>query len=126
GTLGANTSTEFSANTRLYQARFNTGDWSGDVRTYKLTNGDIDPQPAWEASEKLPAHGSRNILTRNDTNGAFAFTAANWASLTGDQQTSLSNGVSSTVGQAVINWTRGEDVAGYRLRTNSKIGDILN
>src|SRR5690606_4892409 len=70
GTLGANTSTEFSANTRLYQARFNTGDWSGDVRTYKLTNGDIDPQPAWEASEKLPAHGSRNILTRNDTNGA--------------------------------------------------------
>lgn len=124
--ISANTTIEWSANTRFHQTVFNPLDWSGDVRTYQLGSGEIDPAPEWEASTKLPFHTARNILTRNNNNGAFSFTAANWGNLTAIQQNALSNGVSTTVGQQVINWLRGEDVAGYRMRTDSKLGDMLN
>lgn len=132
GTLGANTSTEFTTGTRLYQARFDTSDWSGDVRAYKITTaGDIDPVPEWEASNLLPAPAARNIYTRNSGAGAFAFTAANYTSLTSVQQNSLKNITGTTTGTAtdgqnVLNWVRGSNVAGYRVRNNGLLGDLLN
>jgi len=121
------TSASLLKNTQAYNTRFNGSDWSGDVQANPRrseTGMQTDP-PIWKASEQLPADSARNIVTRSDTYGARAFTTANWSSLTATQQTALSNGVSSTVGQNVLNWIRGQEVSGYRTRTNGVLGDFL-
>lgn len=64
GSAASANSTYLSQNTLLYQASFDSSDWSGEVSAYQLINGSLNTsQPVWEASEKVPAHTSRNIFS---------------------------------------------------------------
>ena len=53
---GVSTSSQTGA--KVFQGRYQSEDWSGDLWTYDADNG---MQVAWKASEGIPAHGSRNI-----------------------------------------------------------------
>ena len=55
-----------SSDTRLYQAKFNSGDWSGQLLSFTVNaDGSLDSPEEWEASEQIPAPGSRKIITVN-------------------------------------------------------------
>ncbi len=119
---------------QIYQAKFNSADWSGQLLAFNLQSDASLGALQWEASEQLPAHSNRSILTHNGTT-ALAFTAANFSSLSAAQQAALNkniSGVNDGKGIARIGWLRGdkatEIVQGgtFRNRNNGVLGDIVN
>lgn len=119
---------------QIYQAKFNSADWSGQLLAFNLeSDASLGPMQ-WEASEQLPAHTSRAIFTHNGTNG-LAFTAANFSLLSTAQQAALNTniiGINDGLGIARVGWLRG-DKAGeigqggsFRNRNNGLLGDIVN
>lgn len=131
----ATNSTRLASNTLIYQAKFSTADWGGQLLAYPiLANGSIGAL-AWDASTLLPAAGSRNILTYNPGASLGSRGAAfQWASLTSAQQTELNKnaaGTTDTNGQARLNYLRGdrsnESPSGLGFRPRSTVlGDIVN
>ncbi len=120
--------------TKVYQARFNSSDWSGqllafgvdsdtDSATYGmlLTNGPGPDGSLWNAATLIPAADSRNIFTRS-TGGGVPF---RWNQLSTAQQAALGNS------ESVLNYIRGSDAGEvrnggtYRNRA-TKLGDIVN
>lgn len=126
-------STHLDTSTLIYQAKFDATDWSGELLAMDVntTTGAVNTAtPNWQASQKLPAHGSRNIYTYNPAAAAGARGILfQWANLTKDtdsptpplpsQQTYLNtlNGVVDTAkGTLRLDWLRGD-------KTNEKISD---
>ncbi|MDQ5839817.1 MAG: hypothetical protein M3537_01415, partial [Chloroflexota bacterium] len=91
----ATNSTSLTTGSRVYQARFNSNEWSGQLLSFTIdVNGTIDPTPNFDAGQKLPAFGARTIVTFNP--GISPGTAATprgipfrWASLTAGQLVDL-------------------------------------
>ena len=109
-------STSVDGGTRLYQASYVSGVWTGEVVAYPVgSNGTVGTTPSWRASAGIPTTG-RKIFAGNDNgDGAVVFPgglstdrltaltrtgaanypvtgAANAAWLAGDRSNELSNG----------------------------------
>jgi type IV pilus assembly protein PilY1 len=116
-----------SGDTRVYQAKFNSGDWTGQLLAYPInqTDGSLGTLD-WDAATKLPAAGSRKIITRDSTGTPRAF---RWASLDTTRQNQLDT--NATKGQALLNYLRGDatnegtGATSYRRRI-TKLGDIVS
>lgn len=131
----ATNSTRLSADTLLYQAKFDTSDWTGKFLAYPIeSDGSLGAQE-WEAGSLLPAAGSRNIYTYDPTAAAGSRGRTfQWASLNATQQAALNKtaaGVTDTKGSARLSYVRGdasnETPSGYAFRARgSKLGDIIN
>lgn len=129
----ATNSTRLNGDTRIFQARFNTEDWSGDLQAYPITvvegTGKRDEvslgTPDWKASS-ITSTSRGQMLTWNGTS-AVNFTEPN---LTTAQRTALSGGLTGTAASAeadkAVRWIRGENITGFRERKNGIIGDIIN
>ncbi len=124
-------SNTLTTNTDVFQARFNSGDWSGQLLDYPVSNGNSTSGPCasvligklctleWDAGQVLNSAtpGNRAILTYNPTTRqGIPF---EWASLTSGQ-TSLLNIdpitlLSDSNGSARLSYLRG-------VRTNEAIG----
>lgn len=124
----ATNSTRLDTNTLIYQARFNSADWSGELIAYRInTNGTVG-NVAWRTtgSNIFASPNSRNIVTYSGSSGANFL----WASLSSDQQAALRAGGTDADGQARLAWLRGTadgTAGGATLRSRSTIlGDIVN
>ena len=70
-------SRSLNTSTRVYQALFTSGEWSGDLKAYPIdtTTGNVGTTPSWSAKTQVAAQNwdtganSRQIITRNDTQG---------------------------------------------------------
>jgi type IV pilus assembly protein PilY1 len=137
--LAAN-STSLNNGTTIFQARFNSADWTGELSAFPVdAAGQVGRTPAWNASTSLDAMdpGSRVILTYDyrffSPNGGIPF---RWNSLPSTYQDALrtnDNGTSGSVasGQARLEWFRGDNTnegttAGNLRKRNSDLGDIVN
>lgn len=67
--VSANSAT-ISTDTLLFQARYVTNRWIGELVAYPITATGASPTPLWAASQEIPAPASRTILTWNGTGGA--------------------------------------------------------
>ena len=119
----ATNSTRIATETLLYQARFNSGDWSGEFTAFRVNSDGSKGAIAWDATApgKIPAHGSRSIyswsgsaginFTRSDLDGAGLWSPIGddelLAYLRGDTSREVANGGS------------------FRNR-GSRLGDIVN
>ena len=56
-------STSFQTNTRVFQALYRSGDWTGELSAYVATAAGVNANPSWNASQLIPAAGSRTIRT---------------------------------------------------------------
>lgn len=113
----ATNSTRLGTDTLLYQARFNTVRWSGEVLSFPIrSDGSIGGQSA-NAANNIPAHGSRIIYTYDP--GAAAGTArgipfqwtAGGTSLTLTQQAALNSvygGAADGLGIQRVAYLRGD------------------
>ena len=63
----ATNSTRLTADTSIYQARFATGDWSGQLLALPVNLDGTVGTPLWDAANRVPAAASRNILTYDPT-----------------------------------------------------------
>lgn len=128
-----NTAT-LSNNSYVYQARYNSGLWSGELLAFALdsTNGNIAANATWEAGALLDnlAPSSRKILTYNSTTKLGIPFTWDTAALSATQQADLNMGPSGTadaLGQQRLNYLRGtrtnENNGTFRVR-GSVLGDI--
>ncbi len=140
----ATNSTRLASDTFIYQARFSSGDWGGQLLAYPIgaageiatldANGipQLGGASGWNAAKMVPAAASRNIMTYNPTAGTGM--AFEWASLTADQQLALNTdliGNDDGQGQKRLNYLRGDkseespNGMAFRVRS-SPLGDIIN
>ncbi|MES2366644.1 MAG: PilC/PilY family type IV pilus protein [Pseudomonadota bacterium] len=126
-------STSVNSNSYVYQAGFNTSDWSGNLRAYQVTATGASGTPTWDAANLMPAAASRSIFTWNGSTGKDF----SWANLTSSEQCYLASqgsgctltSAQATTGQNVLNYLRGDASleqpnGSYRKRSTS-LGDIV-
>jgi len=148
-------STSFTGNNRVYQGRFGTATWSGQLLSYQLdSNGTIPqpPQPEWDTGLKInnqvgTSTDTRLILTRNTATGAGVdFQYANLSSGSPSQQEALDKDYLLTLdkcGPERVAYLRGQtgnegtgnitcatapnnSIQKFRSRDVSKLGDVIN
>jgi len=125
-----------SSETRVYQAKFDSGDWSGQLFSFPVQTTDIVGTPEneigtllphdWEASEHIPDDLSRVIITKDpDSNLPVAF---RWTTIGATRQAQLQP--FDTKGQARLNYLRGDGTqerpTGEFRNRPSKLGDIVS
>ena len=128
----ASNSTRVSSDTLIYQARFNSGDWTGQFLAFPIQADGSIGSVVWDAANQLPAPAARNIVTWNPslkTGVDFAL-----ANLDSSQVNSLNRDGSGNVDSLAadrVDYLRGDqsqEVANggpFRNRS-SLLGDIIN
>ncbi len=139
--IAANSS-KLDVNTAIFQASYDTADWTGDFIALKLntTTGVPDPTPVWQAGKLIPkCNGStecsagtyRNIFTYNTTNKGVPFKGASastiCALLSSNQKNSLNatgtGAACDTTAEWRLDWLRG-DIS--HEKTNDQFGYITS
>lgn len=124
--LSAN-STSIQAGTVVYQAKFNSSDWSGTLLALPVAGDGSIGAANWDASTLIPAHALRNIFTHNGTGGAVFNACAN---LSASQQTLLATGGVTCANR--LAWLRGDATneirngGTLRNRLTTVMADIVN
>jgi type IV pilus assembly protein PilY1 len=119
-----------SSTSRVYEGSFDTSSWGGHLYAYQINSNDsLNPAAAWDAAQKFPAPTSRNILTTGGTSGGGI--PFQWASLNTTQQGLLQRTDTTAIGQARLNYLRGdrtqEQAQGGPFRNrDSPLGDIVD
>jgi type IV pilus assembly protein PilY1 len=124
--LAAN-STSKTVDTVLYQAKFDTGVWTGHLYAMLVDDNGVPISTYWDAAAQMPSPASRNILTYNGASGQL-FTTCSGPNLNAGEKLALDTDSNGTVDLACtnrLNWIRGQSVVGMRSRT-SILGDIIN
>ena len=115
----ATNSTRLDTTSNIYQARFVSGGWYGQLLAYDIndTTGAVE-NAIWDSSELIPIESNRNIFSYNtNTNLGVAFEYAN---LHASQQAYLTS--------AELDYIRGDqslEGTTYRVR-DRVLGDIIN
>ncbi|GGK61652.1 pilus assembly protein [Amphritea balenae] len=116
-------STQLGTDSKIYQARFYSGDWSGDLLAFAL-----DPEseslvsfsePVWNAADRIPDANKRAIFT---STGAFLKSGVSfkYGNLSEDQKVFIT--------EAQVDYLRGDrsrEQDQFRQRS-SVLGDIIN
>jgi type IV pilus assembly protein PilY1 len=118
------------SDTRFFVGGYDATRWSGQVRAYGITAGQgVDATPLWDAAVQLNSvtPSARRIYTHNGTGGVNFL----WPNLSALQQGLLRGSDAATVGQARLEYLRGErsgeQTNGGTLRTrDSRLGNIVN
>ena len=126
-------STSLNSGSRLYQSRFNSADWSGQLLAFPINSNGSIAAKVWDAGEEL---GKQDY----DTGRAIISYSAGlgipfrWAKLDAAQQTALNKnagGINDGQGAARLDYLRGRSTnegtgsGQFRIRT-SKLGDVVN
>ncbi len=129
-------STFLRNNTLVYQAKYFTGDWSGQFFAYNLSSDGTILSTAWEADlllNNVPA-ANRKVVTYNRTSKQgvpYRWTTASSTGLSQKIIDALNKNAAGTVdgyGERRLNWARGsanDESALFRPRLRSKLGDII-
>ncbi|MFQ5982907.1 MAG: pilus assembly protein, partial [Woeseiaceae bacterium] len=132
-------SASLSTDTRIFQARFNSGESSGQLRAIPIDAGGTLGSVLWDAGDQLKTQTvsggwdtNREIITWDGAQGV----PFQWADLSVAQQTTLNNnatGITDGYGLQRLSYLRGdasnENVAPYnfRVRKNGfRLGDIVH
>jgi len=132
----ATNSTRLDTNTKIYQARFNSADWSGQLLAFDLDDidGSIGSQ-AWDAANEIPSEDDRNIYSYDPTAAGSKGIEFEYTNLNAAQQALLdldASGTADAFGSERADYIRGDqsneqqNSGIFRDRTSSVMGDIVN
>jgi type IV pilus assembly protein PilY1 len=119
----AASSTEAAGETVVFQARFRSGDWSGELAAYPYESIGDDDAAKWFASDGIPAYDQRVIYTLDDEGAGVAFA---WNSLDTDARAALDDD------EALLDYIRGDTSnegggsGDFRSRGGGVLGDIIH
>jgi type IV pilus assembly protein PilY1 len=111
-----------TSDTRLFQARYDSEDWSGSLSARRV---EADGTLLSEVYSTVPSPSSRQIITVNSDGAAVAF---DWNVLDATRQAELQP--SDVLGSSRVDWLRGnqsleQPIGTFRERTEI-LGDIVN
>jgi type IV pilus assembly protein PilY1 len=114
-----------STDTNVYQASFDTVDWTGKLKAFPIdpATGVVSATALWDASTRLPSPASRQIITVNADGTAVPF---QWTDLDATRQAQLS--ADATTGAEMVAYLRGDaakEKNPWRVRA-TKLGDIIS
>ncbi len=142
-------STRLGSDTAVFQAAFDSTNWSGDLQAFRINDdGTIDAEAAWDAADRLDALSEANITNRkiftitppaNGDDGSLVSTTGidfEWLALAASQQDALRQDqgggpiLSELIGKQRLAYLRGsrlleQPTALFRKR-DSRLGDIIN
>lgn len=123
-------SVRLDTGTYIYQARFRTMDWSGELIAYPVLQDGSIGDMLWEAGNEIPAPEDRNIFTFNPS-GTPQGVSFEWDNLNEAQKNHLMGTGDEALGQARLNYIRGvrtgEVQYGGTFRDRNRLlGDIVN
>ncbi|WP_193754294.1 pilus assembly protein [Microbulbifer sp. Q7] len=124
----ATTSTRLGTDTLIFQAAFNSFDWSGELKAIEVEADGSIGDLAWEVTDNdFPSPASRDIFTYSNGDGAlFAWDPTGTAPGISDAQKSVLAGEDGdAMGALRLNWVRGLHAEGLRER-GKMLGDIVN
>lgn len=121
-----------SDSTYVYEAIFDSNDWSGQILAYNLTTeqgkGGVKAV-VWDSNRTVRA-GSRSLFTYNPTAESVRGSQLDWDSLNDQQKSWFARNDGAAMGQARVNWLQGvpdTTAPGNSLRARSVLmGDIIN
>lgn len=120
-------STSVTGNTRIYQAKYVSGVWSGDLLAYGASDAGVNATPAWSAAAQLDG-ATRKFFTwdAGASDGATFPTGAQSTAL--DASTRVISPATASENVAYLKGSRALEAAnGSRLRVRSAVlGDIVN
>lgn len=127
----ATNSTSLNTSSTIFQAKFDSADWSGKMLAYVLnSDGSVPTSPTWDASTLLPSATSRTILTYKPSVAKgipFRWPATPATPTATELDVSQSTNIGSS---AVLDYLRGDGsnegtgASNYRVRA-TKLGDIV-
>lgn len=117
--IAANSS-QISTNTKVFNAKFDTSRWSGELEAFSISSTGLSSTPVWLASNGIPTAASRKIYTRS----GGATVPFLWANLSASDQALLGSA-------DAVNYLRGdrskERQNGGTLRNRTSVlGDIVD
>ena len=130
-------STRLNTDTKIYQARFNSAQWSGELLAYPINSNGTVGTSASNAANNMPAHGDRTIYAYNPTvtpKGVPFTWSGGSTQLSAAQQTALNTNLSAVndgLGPDRVAYLRGnrtleiQNGGAFRNRV-STLGDIVN
>jgi type IV pilus assembly protein PilY1 len=124
---------------RMYQTRYSSGGWIGDIRAYALNaDGSVATEtPIWQAATLLDSDldngasvSGRLLATlKNDPSGPKGVPFETVTSLTELQQAAFGSSLTTTDRQKIMDYVRGsnaeESATKFRIRS-SRLGDFVN
>ena len=118
--------------TRIFQAKFDSGDWSGQLLSHGVNENGTIGSLRWDAATRLPAPADRDIITVGSDGAAVAFTGWQlWRDFARMRQLDPAyNFGNYHLAVATLNYLRGDatdetSARGFRAR-QTKLGDIIN
>ncbi len=129
-----------SSTSRIFQAKFDSADWHGELLAYPVNDdGTLGSTAVWEANTLLGAKtnaqlSARNVWTWNNDGTTPNGSAFEWASISSAQGALLNkdaDGNTDGLGQQRLEYIKGVDTyevangGTFRDRSN-KLGDIVN
>jgi len=131
----ATNSTRLDTNTKIYQARFNSGDWTGQILAFDVNDvdGTIGSE-LWDAATLVPAENSRNIFSYDPSAAGDKGIVFEYANLNTTQMAFLDSdhtGVVDSLGSDRADYIRGDtsneqqNSGPFRSRT-TVFGDVIN
>ncbi|HUL40859.1 MAG TPA: PilC/PilY family type IV pilus protein, partial [Burkholderiales bacterium] len=139
----ATNSTSLNTGTRVFQARFNSADWSGQLLSYPVDlNGNISNTADWDSGQQINTQlpTSRVIISYNPASGVAHNNSGipfEWSNVSANATLAayLNQNASGTVdalGSSRLAYLRGDasnegtSANTFRRRPVSKLGDIIN
>jgi type IV pilus assembly protein PilY1 len=109
-----------SGSSKVYQARFDSGDWSGQLFAFPVNANGTLGGLLWDAASLIPAANTRTIITHDGTDGQ----PFRWGDISAAQQALLGS-------QAMLDYLRGDqaneaDNGGTYRNRNTLLGDIIH
>jgi len=116
-------STSIGTGSQVFQAKFNSAKWSGELEAKSVTVASgVNPIPTWSASNTIPLPANRKIFTTTGTTDNEFL----WANLSAANQSNLTS-------VDILNYIRGDrskelqNVGGtFRNRASHVLGDIVH
>ncbi|MCW2314231.1 pilus assembly protein [Rhodoferax antarcticus] len=126
-------STSTSAETQVFQARFDAKYWSGDLVAYPVdANAGVSTAVVWRASDRIPAPASRSLFIHTPSGVTHDFLGSSFSDATDKALLDTDPSPSVDTSSDVVNYLRGDHTkefksAGtFRDRSANVLGDIVH
>lgn len=126
----ATNSVSIGTDTRLFQATFLAGQWTGNLFSFAITAGGVNSTPVWSAQNGIPIPFTARRLFAEVGGSAVDL---NWANLDSAKRSALNAAAipSPGNGPAILDYLRGNTAlerrnGGSFRNRNSVLGDIVN
>lgn len=118
-----------SDNTLVYQARFNSTDWSGQLLAFAMDQqGNVSSSPVWDAATQIPSYDNRKLFSYDGNQGIeFKWTQG----LTLQQRKQIDAAHANASSSPILNYLSGDQSqetkqGGIYRDRNSLLGDIVH